>query len=284
LKQIEEDKIFLGNGSDEAIDLAFRIFCEPGVDSALEFTPSYGMYEVCAAMNDIRMIKIPLNNEFQIDLEKVNPYLEQEDLKLIFICSPNNPTGNLMRSQDIEYIAGKFEGIVLVDEAYIDFSPDGSIRNLLNEYGNIILLQTFSKAWGLAGIRIGMAFADPEVIGFYKKIKPPYNISVINQETVLRRLQDVDSFDSEVSEILSEKEKLIHRLGRIRSVKHVYPSDANFLLVEFNNADKIYEKLKSDRIIVRNRSNAVPNCLRITVGTEFENTRLIESLERIDDE
>ena len=188
-KGIEEEKIFLGNGSDEIIDLCFRIFCNPGIDKALTFTPTYGMYEVSAAVNDVKVIKIPLNDNFQIDLRKTEPFLSDKNLKLIFICSPNNPTGNAMNYSDVEYIISKFSGIVVIDEAYIDFSEKPSFIKLIGKYNNLIVMQTFSKAFGLASVRVGMAFSDPEIIQYFNKVKPPYNISTINQKAALVKIR-----------------------------------------------------------------------------------------------
>jgi histidinol-phosphate aminotransferase len=280
-KGIEEEKIFLGNGSDEIIDLCFRIFCIPGIDSALTFTPTYGMYEVSASVNDVKVIKIPLNESFQIDIRKTEPFLSDKNLKLIFICSPNNPTSNSMNYKDVEYIISKFKGIVVIDEAYIDFSEKPSFMNLIGKYNNLIVMQTFSKALGLASVRIGMAFSDPEIIQYFNKVKPPYNISTINQKAALARLGKTEGYRMQVQKIKAERERLFERLIKIGLTEKVYPSDANFLLVKVKNASHIYNTLIDKSIIVRNRSSVIGNCLRITVGKPAENNKLINALKSI---
>ena len=280
-KGIEEEKIFLGNGSDEIIDLCFRIFCNPGIDSALTFTPTYGMYEVSASVNDVKVIKIPLNENFQIDIRKTEPLLSDKNLKLIFICSPNNPTSNSMNWADVEYIISKFNGIVVIDEAYIDFSEKPSFTKLIGKYRNLIVMQTFSKALGLASVRVGMAFSDPEIIQYFNKVKPPYNISSINQKAALERLGKTDGYRLQVQKIKAERERLAGRLKKIGITEMVYPSDANFLLLKVQNADYVYNTLINKSIIVRNRSNVIGNCLRITVGKQSENNKLINALKSI---
>jgi histidinol-phosphate aminotransferase len=272
-KGIEEEKIFLGNGSDEIIDLCFRIFCNPGTDSALIFTPTYGMYEVSASVNDVKVIKIPLNESFQIDIRKTEPFLSDKNLKLIFICSPNNPTSNSMNYNDVEYLISKFKGIVVIDEAYIDFSEKPSFMNLTGKYNNLIVMQTFSKALGLASVRIGMAFSDPEIIQYFNKIKPPYNISTINQKAALERLLKTDGYRIQVQKIKAERERLFERLIKINLTEKVYPSDANFLLVKVKNASHIYNTLID--------SSVIGNCIRITVGKPAENNKLINALKSI---
>ena len=280
-KGIEEEKIFLGNGSDEIIDLCFRIFCNPGIDKALTFTPTYGMYEVSASVNDVKVIKIPLNESFQIDMEKTEPFLSDKNLKLIFICSPNNPTSNSINYSDVEYIISKFSGIVVIDEAYIDFSEKPSFMKLVGKYRNLILMQTFSKAFGLASVRIGMAFSDPEIIKYFNKLKPPYNISTINQRAALRKLGKTDEYRKQVRKIKDERDRLTGILKEMNITETVYPSDANFLLVKVRDADFIYNTLIDKRIIVRNRSSVIGNCLRITVGKPSENNQLINALKSI---
>ncbi len=217
-KGIARENIFLGNGSDEIIDLCIRVFCNPGTDKILTFPPTYGMYEVSAAVNDIKVRKIPLNNKFQIDLEKVKPVLNDKNLKLIFICSPNNPTGNSMNFSDVD----------VIDEAYIDFSDKPSFIELVDKYQNLILMQTFSKAMGLAGIRVGMAFTSPAVIRYFNKVKPPYNISTINQKTALQKLDKGDELKSQVAKIKKERERLSSELNKMDITEKVFPSDANF--------------------------------------------------------
>jgi histidinol-phosphate aminotransferase len=282
IKGIEEDKIFLGNGSDEIIDLCFRVFCNPGIDKALTFTPTYGMYTVSASVNDVKVISIPLNSSFQIDLKKTEPLLSDKNLKLVFICSPNNPTANSMNYDDVEYIISKFRGIVVVDEAYIDFSEKRSFITLVGKYPNLILMQTLSKAYGLAAVRLGIAFSDPQIIKFFNKIKPPYNISTINQRAALKKLAQKDQLKSLVIRIKKERVRLSTILTKMEIIEKVYPSDANFLLVKVKNADMIYNSLVDKNIIVRNRNKVIDNCLRITIGTRPENDKLIKALKELD--
>jgi histidinol-phosphate aminotransferase len=281
VKGIEEEKIFLGNGSDEIIDLCFRVFCNPGVDKALTFNPTYGMYEVSGSVNDIEVVKIPLNDSFQIDLNKAEYRLSDKNLKLIFICSPNNPTANSMNFKDVEYIITKFNGIVVIDEAYIDFSEKLSFIKLVNKYSNLIVMQTFSKAFGLAAVRVGMSFSNPEIVKYFNKLKPPYNISTINQKAVLEKLSQIEQYKRQVLRIKTERERLSAILSKMNIVEKVYPSDANFLLAKVKNADYIYYKLVNRNIIIRNRSNMIDNCVRITIGKKDENDRLIHALKSI---
>ena len=236
------------------------------------------MYEVSAAINNVELLKIPLDGKFQIDMEKTGDYFADSALKLIFICSPNNPTGNLMNRSDIETILKNFNGIVIVDEAYIDFAKAGSLIGLINKYNNLIVSQTFSKARGLASARVGTAFADEEIIRLYNKVKPPYNVSSINQQAAMNALDNTEKYEYERSVILAEKQRLINRLGKVRVVRKIYPSDANFLLLEVDDACSLYDKLVTQRIITRNRNAQVTNCLRITVGTPTENDELINAL------
>ncbi|MFZ3564000.1 histidinol-phosphate transaminase [Tenacibaculum finnmarkense] len=278
IKKVAENQIFIGNGSDEVIDLAFRIFCEPSKDKALTFSPTYGMYDVSAGINDVELIKQPLVNDFQISLNQLEPYLDMEDVKIIFICSPNNPTGNCFDDETIEYILENFNGVVLIDEAYIDFSSRASYSTKLEKYPNLIVSQTFSKAWGLAGVRVGAAYANRQVIDLYNKVKPPYNVSALNQEAVLKSLGNLDEFEINKNNIINEKETLINELKKIDFVKKIYPSEANFILIEVTNADLIYNKLVSEKIIIRNRATLIDNCLRITVGKSEENRKLIKTL------
>ena len=278
LKDLNTNTIFLGNGSDEVIDLAFRIFCNPGFDKALTFSPTYGMYEVSAAINNTELLKLPLNQEFQIELNKLKPFFNDIHLKLIFICSPNNPTGNLINKKDIEYILNNFNGIVIIDEAYIDFAGVDSLIGLITKYNNLIVSQTFSKAWGLAGARVGIAYANKEIIKLYNKVKPPYNISELNQQAAITALENYQAYSTILARIISEKKRLIKELQKIKLIKKIYPSDANFLLVEVGNANKLYSDLISKKIITRNRNVQVSNCLRITVGTPEENDNLLNAL------
>jgi histidinol-phosphate aminotransferase len=281
IKGINEDKIFLGNGSDEIIDLCYRVFCNPGVDKVLIFTPTYGMYEVSASVNDIEVVKIPLNINFQIDLEKTEKYISDKNLKLIFICSPNNPTANSMSYSVVEYLIGKFNGIIVIDEAYIDFTEKPSFLRLVNKYSNLIVMQTFSKAYGMAAARIGMAFSNPAIVLYFNKLKPPYNISTINQRAVLEKISMIEQFRIQVSRIKKERERLSSILSKINIVEKVYPSDANFLFVKVKNASYIYNELVNRNIIIRNRSSAVENCIRITIGKKSENEKLIRALKSI---
>ncbi|MDO7136387.1 histidinol-phosphate transaminase [Algibacter lectus] len=278
LKKVETNQIFIGNGSDEVIELAFRIFCEPGKDKVLTFSPTYGMYDVSANINNIELIKQPLINDFQISLNQLQPYLDVEELKIIFICSPNNPTGNILNTEDLEYILENFNGIVIVDEAYIDFSSQDSFIKNINKYNNLIVSQTFSKAWGLAGVRVGVAYASEAIINLYNRVKPPYNVSTLNQDAVLDRLNNLDEVKRNIDAILLERTKLKEALIKLPLVKKIYPTDANFLLIEVDNADKLYQYLIDKKVIVRNRNTQVDNCIRITVGTPAENKILIDTL------
>jgi histidinol-phosphate aminotransferase len=277
LKSVSTDSIFIGNGSDEVIDLAFRVFCEPGKDKALTFSPTYGMYEVSAAINDVELIKVPLNAEFQIDFDLTKPFLSDPSIKLIFICSPNNPTGNSING--IEEILKSFNGIVIIDEAYIDFSDRDSWLKRLEAFPNLIISQTFSKAWGLAAARVGLAFANPEIINWFNKVKPPYNVSELNQQAALMALEKKDETLNKISLIKSEKLELEKQLNSLKIVKKIYPSDGNFLLVEVVDADGIYKKLTDQKVVVRNRNSVAKNCLRITVGSPEENVKLLNALQ-----
>ena len=281
LNQISTENIFLGNGSDEVIDLAFRIFCEPKKDKVLTFSPTYGMYEVSANINDVELINLELNEDFQIDLETLKPYFEDENLKIIFICSPNNPTGNSIKN--IKYILENFNGIVFIDEAYIDFSPEESFRNQIKNYPNLIVSQTFSKAWGMASVRVGIAYASEEIIKFYNKVKPPYNISQLNQDAILNTLNDekINQVSENIKIILEEKKSLIQNLEKLNLVKTIFPSDANFILIEVDNANSVYQELVNQNVIIRNRNSVIKNCLRITVGSPDENKKLIETLQTL---
>jgi len=282
INQISADNIFLGNGSDEVIDLAFRVFCEPGKDKVMTFSPTYGMYDVSANINNVELINLDLNHDFQIDLETLKPYLKDENLKVIFICSPNNPTGNSIKN--IEYILENFNGIVFIDEAYIEFSTKESFRNQIKNYPNLIVSQTFSKAWGMASVRVGIAYASEEIIKFYNKTKPPYNISQLNQNAVINVLSDenIKLVQDNIKLILNEKKRLIQNLEQLKLVKKIFPTDANFILIEVENADEIYQKLVDENVIVRNRNSVIKNCLRITVGSPEENKKLILELKKIE--
>ena len=279
VKQVPVSTIFVGNGSDEVIDLTFRIFCNPGKDKALTFTPTYGMYEVSAEINDVELIKVPLKSDFQIDFDALENHLNDENLKLIFICSPNNPTGNSI--ENIEKILHKFKGIVIVDEAYIDFSKADSFLTKINQYPNLIVMQTFSKAWGLAAARVGMAYSNDLIISLFNKIKPPYNVSGPNQKAALNALDDNVEFEKRKTIILEQRTWLQNQLNGLGVVNKIYPSDANFLLVEMTDANKIYDELVRQKVITRNRNSVVKNCIRITVGSPEENELLIKALRRV---
>ncbi|MDM1378034.1 histidinol-phosphate transaminase [Myroides marinus] len=275
------EQLFLGNGSDEAIDLAYRIFCEPNRDKAIVFTPTYGMYEVYANINAVELITLPLDSLFQIDTTLVESYLSDESVKLMFICSPNNPTGNLMDRQTIVQLLEQFKGIIILDEAYIDFSTEASWLEQLSQYNNLIILQTLSKGWGMAGLRIGMAWMSEELLYYFNKVKSPYNLSVINQQQAIEVLRDTEGVKQRIELLLSEKDRVTKELKNLSIVKVIYPSEANYLLVEFDNANQIYEELISRQIIVRNRSKVVPNTLRISIGLPEENNLLLAALKAL---
>jgi histidinol-phosphate aminotransferase len=280
-KGVPEENIFLGNGSDEIIDLCFRIFCNPGIDKALTFFPTYGMYDVSAAINNVELIKVPLSGDFQIETETVSPFLKDPRLKLILICSPNNPTGNSFDSTAIESVISSFRGIVIIDEAYIDFSDQPSFKTKVNRYRNLVVMQTFSKAMGLAAARVGMAFMAPAMVHFFNKVKPPYNISAINQNAALKSLARSELLKNRVIRIKNERERLAGYLRKMNIIEKVYKSDSNFILVKTKDPDLIYSMLVDNKIIVRNRNKVVPGCLRITVGTVNENNKLIRVMRKI---
>ena len=278
IKGIAAGSLFLGNGSDEAIDLVYRVFCEPGASNAVSIAPSYGMYEVAAAMNDIEFRKVQLRPDFSMDTEAMLAATDSKT-RLMFICSPNNPTGNSFPVEQIEDILERFGGVVVLDEAYIDFSVMPSLASLVKRYPNLIVLQTLSKAWGMAGLRIGLAIADPAVIALMSKVKYPYNINVVAQKMALMKLDEAAK-DKAVAEIVGQRFRLEKELRKCPEVKGIYSSDANFLLVRFDNPDEVYGRLLAGGVIVRNRSK-VPGCegcLRITVGTPAENDRLLRLL------
>jgi len=281
IKNISTNQIFIGNGSDEVIDIAFRIFCEPNQDKALTFSPTYGMYEVSANINAVELINLSLDADFQIDRNTIEPYFSDPDLKMIFICSPNNPTGNLLNLGDIEFILQNFNGIVIVDEAYIDFCNQPSFLEKIRKYPNLIVSQTLSKAWGLAGIRLGIAYMNENILSYYNKVKAPYNVSSINQKIALDTLNNFNEYEQKRNEILSEKNNLIKELQGLKIVRKIYPSDANFLLIEVDNANELYNRLIEKQIIIRNRSSVIQNCVRITVGTQEENQRLLMEFKKI---
>jgi histidinol-phosphate aminotransferase len=271
-KKITIENILIGNGSDEIIDLVQRVFCEPKEDKIIICPPTYGMYEVYANINNIEVISIPLIYDFQLNTEEI---LAQK-AKVLYLCSPNNPTGNSLKN--LEYIIENFNGIVFLDEAYIDFSTEPSLVSKINQYPNLIVSQTFSKARGLAAVRVGIAYANEAIISVLNKVKPPYNVSQLNQETAVKSLADEANFKSNVQLIISEREKLKISLLELDFVAKIYPSEANFLLVEMENATAIYNGLIEQQIITRNRSSVVKNTIRITIGTPRENQQLLYAL------
>lgn len=279
IKGIPSENIFLGNGSDECIDVLMRAFCDPGKDNILICPPTYGMYEVSANINDVEVKKIPLTSGFQLDLPAIEHAID-DNTKIIFLCSPNNPTGNSILREDIEIILNNYFGLVVIDEAYINFSPYRSFVNELSDYPNLVVMQTLSKAWGLAALRVGMAFAGKPIIDVLNKIKPPYNINQASQELAMKALDEVEQVNETIREIVRQREELRKGLEQINFVIRIYPSDANFLLVQTTDAKKIYASLLEKGIVVRDRSNVVlcEQCLRITVGTESENRKLLQAL------
>jgi len=281
LNSLDVASIFVGNGSDEAIDLMFRIFCEPGKDSCIICPPTYGMYQVSADINDVGVTKIPLTAEFQLDVDGVLAAISS-NTKLIFICSPNNPTGNLMRRGDIIRIARGFRGIVVVDEAYIHFADAESMVAQISRLPNLVVLQTFSKAWGMAGLRVGMAFANSGIIDLMNRVKPPYNVSGIAQTSALHAIEKLRDVDEWIKEALNGRASLTEALLQLPFVQTIHPSDANFVLVKVDYANAIYRHLIAEGIVVRNRTNVelCEGCLRVTVGTDDENSRLVRALER----
>jgi histidinol-phosphate aminotransferase len=279
INRVETSEIFIGNGSDEAIDLLFRIFCEPQRESVLICPPTYGMYEVSAAINDVAVKRANLTKDFQLDFAAIENAINA-NTKLLFICSPNNPTGNSFARREILKLAKNFGGIVVVDEAYIHFSSQKSLVDEINNYPNLVVLQTFSKAWGLAGLRVGLAFASAEIIALFNKVKPPYNVSEIAQEAILKALENRAAVKKTIADIIAEREKLIECLRRFSFVKKIHPTDANFVLVKTTDANAIYRFLLDEKIVVRNRTNVelCEGCLRITVGIPQENEILIDRL------
>ena len=282
LKDVDRNSIFLGNGSDEPIDLVIRAFCDPAVDCIVSITPTYGMYEVAANVNDGEFRKGTLTPDFELDADKLLAEVD-EWVKIIFLCSPNNPTGNSLNRDEIYKILNNFEGIVILDEAYIDFSEEPSFLPELKKFPNLIILQTLSKAWGAAGIRLGMAFASPEIVAILNKIKYPYNVNVLTQERALDILNNETEMLRQLRSIMSERIRLQAALPELSVVNKMYPTDANFILVDVGKADSVYNKLVKKGVIVRNRNNVTlcHGCLRITVGTPEENDALLKALKSI---
>lgn len=279
IKGVKPEQIFLGNGSDEAIDLLFRIFCEPQKDNVVAIAPTYGMYEVCADINNVVYRSVLLDSQFQLDADQLLSAVD-DSTKLIFICSPNNPSGNNLEREEIIKVIQHFSGIVVVDEAYSDFSSQKPLREDLNKYPNLVVLNTFSKAWGCAGIRLGMAFAQKSIIDLFNKVKYPYNVNELTQKEALEVLRKRFDVDRWVKTILREREQMVKAFGELDICVKMYPTDANFFLAQVTDADKIYAYLVSKGIIVRNRNCVVRcgNCLRVTIGTTQENNQLLAAL------
>ena len=282
IKGVPAERIFIGNGSDEAIDLVYRIFCEPRVHNAVAIAPSYGMYKVAAATNDVGFREVQLDGDFHLDAQAVLQATD-ENTRVVFLCSPNNPSGNLLDGGEVKKILDNFNGITVIDEAYIDFAGTPGTILLLKEYPRLVVMQTLSKAWGMAGLRLGLAFADPEIIAMMSRVKYPYNINGITQKIVLDQLEDTGSVWREVAEIRLERDALIGELETLPLIKKVFPSDANFVLVRVDDPRGIYNKLIEAGLIVRDRSRikGCEGCLRITVGTPEENHRLMEILKQL---
>jgi histidinol-phosphate aminotransferase len=283
IKNIPTENIFIGNGSDEPIDLLFRAFCEPGVDNVLIPEPTYGMYTVSANINNIAIRNISLTPDFDLDVEAISKTWDK-NTKLLFLCSPNNPSGNLLSEEKIIQLLNSFPGLVIVDEAYIDFTKQPGFLSKISDYSNLVVLQTLSKAWGLASLRIGMCFAQTEIIQVLNKIKPPYNISGINQQLAEQALNDVARKEKNVQEIIVQREWLKTELKQLPSVRQVFPSEANFLLVKIDQAREKYQQLIQTGVVVRDRSSVIlcQDCLRITIGTPAENQQLLETLKKLD--
>ena len=283
LKGVKVENIFLGNGSDEAIDLIFRAFCRPGVDNVVAIDPTYGMYQVCAEVNDVEYRKMLLDVYYQFKASSLLSAID-ENTKAMFICSPNNPTGNSLCRKEIESLLKKFDGLVVVDEAYVDFSSSESLLKDLEQYPNLIVLQTFSKAWGCAAIRLGMAFASPEIIAIFNKIKYPYNVNRLTQEEAIKVLQQPEQIKAWVNTLLEERTRVMDEFVKLPCCVRVFPTDANFFLAKVYEATQIYNYLVSEGIIVRNRTNVAlcNDCLRITIGTKEENDALLNALRKVE--
>ncbi|MBO5079994.1 MAG: histidinol-phosphate transaminase [Bacteroidaceae bacterium] len=283
LKGVKEENIFLGNGSDEAIDLIFRAFCRPGIDNVVAIDPTYGMYQVCAEVNDVEYRKMLLDVYYQFKASSLLSAID-ENTKAMFICSPNNPTGNSLCRKEIESLLKKFDGLVVVDEAYIDFSSSESLLKDLEQYPNLIVLQTFSKAWGCAAIRLGMAFASPEIIAIFNKIKYPYNVNRLTQEEAMKVLKQPEQIKAWINTLLEERTRVMDEFVKLPCCVRVFPTDANFFLAKVYEATQIYNYLVSEGIIVRNRTNVAlcNDCLRITIGTKEENDALLDALRKVE--
>tara|TARA_B100000900_G_scaffold415196_1_gene444187 strand:- start:4510 stop:5559 length:1050 start_codon:yes stop_codon:yes gene_type:complete len=283
VKQVKSEQILLGNGSDEVLDLIFRTFCEPGEEEALILPPTYGMYRVLAKLNNINVKEVPLDENFEIDIDLVFKAINSK-IKIIFICSPNNPSGNIIPIDKIKQLLDGFNGVVVVDEAYIDFSEEKSALSILNQYPQLLVCQTFSKAYGLAGIRLGMCFANPSIINYFNKIKPPYNVNSLTQRKALEKLEDSGEINYQVNKLIAERKKLNQELKQFDFITKIYPSDANFLLVVVDDAIKRYNQFLKAGIVLRDRSSlkGCENTLRITIGTPEENVNFIKVCKSID--
>jgi len=282
LRNVKPNQILLGNGSDEVLDLIFRAFCEPKVDNVITLPPTYGMYGVLANINAVENREVLLSEDFQPQVEKILEAVDS-NTKIIFLCSPNNPTANSFSDESVVYLLQNFKGLVVIDEAYIDFSKKQSWMNELDEYPNLIITQTLSKAYGLAGIRLGICYASAEIISILNKIKPPYNVNELTQRRALERLNDPEKIKSEIASIIEQREELLKVLVGIKFVEKIYPTEANFILVKVDDANKRYNELIAKGIVIRNRTTQplCDNCLRLTIGTELENTKLIEALKSV---
>ena len=285
IKNVAPESMLLGNGSDECIDLLIRAFCNPQQDNIIICPPTYGMYEVYAHINDVPVKEVPLTPAYQLDLEALEEAVDAHT-KIIFFCSPNNPTGNSLDREDIEMVLNNFDGLVVVDEAYINYSRRRSFASELKDYPNLVVMQTFSKAWGLAALRLGMIFASKEIVDVLNKIKPPYNINQATQELALKALDNLEDVNSMITETVKLRDEMVKELQATSYVEKVFPSDANFLLVKVTDANAIYAYLRDKGIIVRNRNNVLlcEGCLRITVGTERENRELLQVMSRFQPE
>ena len=281
-KFVKTNQILLGNGSDEVLDLLFRAFCEPKKDNVITLPPTYGMYGVLANINAVENREVLLSDDFQPQIEKIIEAVD-ENTKVIFLCSPNNPTGNSFSDESVAYLLQNFRGLVVIDEAYIDFSKKDSWSNELDEYPNLIITQTLSKAYGLAGIRLGVCYASAEIISVLNKIKPPYNVNELTQKRAIERLGATEKIKAEIESIITQREKLLKELLDVKFVEKIYPTEANFILVKVDDANKRYDKLIAKGIVIRNRTTQplCDNCLRFTVGTEQENMKLIVALKEM---
>ncbi|MFC6267592.1 histidinol-phosphate transaminase [Frigoriflavimonas asaccharolytica] len=279
INEVQATQLFLGNGSDELIDLAMRVFCEPTKDAIMMMNPSFVMYEMSAKLNNLKVEKLQLDEDFQIDRNKFEEEISKTKAKILFLCSPNNPTGNSIN--DLEFYIQNFDGVVIVDEAYIEFSKQKSAVDLLSKYPNLIVLKTLSKAYGMAGLRIGYGISSPEIADLFNQFKPPYNIGSESQKLALEQLKNTEQLKQNISIVLENRERLKIDLQEIETVLKIYPSDANFFLVEFKDAEIIYEKLLNANILTSLRHPALQNCLRITVGTAEENSKLLKILSQI---